>query len=156
MKHFMPFDHPVHIFCTMVLAIFIVCKPSMRLVGSLIVVKKVSTSSARLCTESFRLAPMPQRQGPAASSPNMYLHSPAAEPFAAFARHTFADSNEQVPCTLTERTALTVVTTSCDVERSCLLRLHTYISCKGKHVPQHGVVDFHIALSIPLWLPPPL
>ena len=59
------------------------------------------------CVQGLRLQPMPQRQDPAAFPPVINVPTPAAEPVAAFARHAVADSSAQVPCTMSERAALT-------------------------------------------------
>ena len=86
--------------------------------------------------------PMPQRQDPAIFSPIEYVPTPAAKnTVAAFLRHTCADSSAQIPCTITERKALTAVAKSCDCERSYLLWLPVHSSCQIKHVPQSGLVN---------------
>ena len=72
-------------------------------------------------SHSAWLQPMPQRQDPAASPPDIYVPTPATKPNAAFLRHTLADSNAQVLCTIAERCALTMVATVCDGERSNFL-----------------------------------
>ena len=68
-------------------------------------------------------------------------------PMAAFSRHTCAHSNTQVPGTIAEQEALTMVATAWVGERSSLLRLLVYYPCEVQDVPPIGLVDFFQALS---------
>ena len=116
--------------------------PFLSLVASLIVVKKVSTSPVGIGKTFVRnhfawLQPMPQRRDPAASLAVISVLTPAAKTFAAFFRHTLADSNAQIPCTTSAREALTVVAKVCDCERSNLLWLPMCSSSEAQHVPHN-------------------
>ena len=100
------FDHFVRILCTLVLAAFIFC------IGLTVV------NTALYRATSLGSNPTPRRQDSAASSPDTHVPTPARKTSGCFLRHTFAGSSTQIPCTITERKALTVVGMVCDCERS--------------------------------------